>query len=331
MKKLFITGGAGYVGSRMIPFFLDKGYYITVYDTLFFTKSFLPTDHKNLDIIEGDIRDDKKILECSKNHEIFINLACISNDTSFALDEKLSTSINLDCFEPMVLAAKKAGIKRFITASTSSVYGVSNEKDVKENHPLVPLTLYNKYKGLTEPKLIKHLDNDFTGVVFRPATVCGFSPRQRLDLTVNILTNHAYHNNKIIVYGGNQLRPNLHIQDYIEVVDLFINSPAQKINKQIFNVGYQNLTVLEIAHKVKKIIEKKNKIDVKIEITESDDNRSYHINSDKIYDHLGYKPKRTVEDAILELIDAFDNNLLPNSFDNNIYYNVKRLQEISAK
>ena len=161
--------------------------------------------------------------------------------------------------------------------------------------------------------------------------MCGYSPRQRLDLTVNILTNHAYHNNKIIVYGGNQLRPNLHIQDYIEVVDLFINSPAQKINKQIFNVGYQNLTVLEIAHKVKKIIEKKNKIDVKIEITESDDNRSYHINSDKIYDHLGYKPKRTVEDAILELIDAFDNNLIPNSFDNNIYYNVKRLQEISAK
>ena len=331
MKKIFITGGAGYVGSRMVPFFLEKGYNITVYDTLYFTKNFLPLDHKNLNVITGDIRDDQKILECSMNHDVFINLACISNDTSFALDEKLSTSINLECFEPMVLAAKKAGIKRFITASTSSVYGVSDKKDVKEDHPLVPLTLYNKYKGLTEPLLIKHLDDDFTGVVFRPATVCGFSPRQRLDLTVNILTNHAYHNNKIIVYGGNQLRPNLHIQDYIEVVDLFINSPAQKINKQIFNVGYQNLTVLEIANKVKKIIEEKNKINVQIEITESDDNRSYHINSDKIFDHLGYKPKRTVEDAILELIDAFDNNKLANTFNDNIYYNVKRLQEISAK
>ena len=331
MKKIFITGGAGYVGSRMVPFFLEKGYNITVYDTLYFTKNFLPLDHKNLNVITGDIRDDQKILDCSINHDIFINLACISNDTSFALDEKLSTSINLECFEPMVLAAKKAGIKRFITASTSSVYGVSDKKDVKEDHPLVPLTLYNKYKGLTEPLLIKHLDDDFTGVVFRPATVCGFSPRQRLDLTVNILTNHAYHNNKIIVYGGNQLRPNLHIQDYIEVVDLFINSPAQKINKQVFNVGYQNLTVLEIANKVKKIIEEKNKTNVQIEITESDDNRSYHINSDKIFDHLGYKPKRTVEDAILELIDAFDNNKLANTFDDNIYYNVKRLQEISAK
>ena len=331
MKKIFITGGAGYVGSRMVPFFLEKGYNITVYDTLYFTKNFLPLDHKNLNVITGDIRDDQKILECSMNHDVFINLACISNDTSFALDEKLSTSINLECFEPMVLAAKKAGIKRFITASTSSVYGVSDKKDVKEDHPLVPLTLYNKYKGLTEPLLIKHLDDDFTGVVFRPATVCGFSPRQRLDLTANILTNHAYHNNKIIVYGGNQLRPNLHIQDYIEVVDLFINSPAQKINKQIFNVGYQNLTVLEIANKVKKIIEEKNKINVQIEITESDDNRSYHINSDKIFDHLGYKPKRTVEDAILELIDAFDNNKLANTFNDNIYYNVKRLQEISAK
>ncbi len=331
MNRIFITGGAGYVGSRMVPYFLSKGYKITVYDTLFFTDEFLPKNESNLKVIKGDIRDHAKIFESAKNHDIFINLACISNDTSFALDEKLSTSINLDSFEPMVLSAKKAGIKKFINASTSSVYGVSDQKDVKEDHPLVPLTLYNKYKGMTEPLLLKHLDDIFTGVIFRPATVCGYSPRQRLDLTVNILTNHAYHNKKIIVFGGDQLRPNLHIQDYIEVVELFINSPSERINKQIYNVGYQNLSVSEIAFKVKKVIEDRFNNNIEIEVTESDDNRSYHINSDKILNQLGFRPRRTVDDAILELIDAFDKKLLTNTFQNNIFYNVKRLKDISAK
>jgi nucleoside-diphosphate-sugar epimerase len=331
MYRIFITGGAGYVGSRMVPYFLSKGYKITVYDTLFFTDEFLPKNDSNLKVIKGDIRDHEKIFESAKNHDFFINLACISNDTSFALDEKLSTSINLDSFEPMVLSAKKAGIKKFINASTSSVYGVSDQKDVKEDHPLVPLTLYNKYKGMTEPLLLKHLDDTFAGVIFRPATVCGYSPRQRLDLTVNILTNHAYHNKKIIVFGGDQLRPNLHIQDYIEVVELFINSPSERINKQIYNVGYQNLSVSEIAFKVKKVIEHRFNNNIEIEVTESDDNRSYHINSDKIFNQLGFRPKRTVDDAILELIDAFDKKLLINTFQNNIFYNVKRLKDISAK
>ena len=147
-----------------------------------------------------------------------MHLACISNDASFELDEKLSTSINLDAFEPMVIAAKTSGIKRFIYASTSSVYGVSDKKNVTEDHPLVPLTLYNKYKGLCEPLLLNHTSNNFEGVIFRPATVCGYAPKLRLDLSVNILTNHAVCNNKIIVFGGNQLRPNLHIKDYCDVV-----------------------------------------------------------------------------------------------------------------
>ena len=333
MKKIFITGGAGYVGSRMVPFFLEKGYNITVYDTLYFTKNFLPLDHKNLNVIIGDIRDDQKILECSINHDIFINLACISNDTSFALDEKLSTSINLECFEPMVLAAKKAGIKRFITASTSSVYGVSDKKDVKEDHPLVPLTLYNKYKGLCEPILKNYTDNNFEGVIFRPATVCGYAPRLRLDLSVNILTNFAVNKNKITVFGGKQLRPNLHIEDYCGVIECLITASGNKIKDQIFNVGYQNLSISEIANKVKKVVEgyfpDKGRID--IETTPSDDNRSYHINSDKIKQELGFVPKLTIEDAIRGLCVAFKENKIPNSFEDDFYFNLKRLKRINAK
>ena len=175
-----------------------------------------------VEIISGDIRDKEKIYTSCQNHDVFIHLACISNDTSFALDERLSTSINLDAFEPMVLAAKRSKIKRFIYASSSSVYGVSDQKNVKEDHPLVPLTLYNKYKGLCEPMLLKHTDKNFEGVVFRPATLCGYAPRQRFDLSVNILTNHAVNKKKITVFGGDQLRPNLHIQDYCDLIEKLI-------------------------------------------------------------------------------------------------------------
>ena len=254
-KKIFITGGAGYVGTCLVPNLLNKNYDVTVYDTMYYTDKYLPKENKNLKIIKGDIRDEKKLYDSCKNHDVFINLACISNDTSFALDEKLSTSINLDAFEPMVIAAKKAGIKRFVYASSSSVYGISDQKDVKEDHPLVPLTLYNKYKGMCEPRLLNHTDKNFEGVIFRPATVCGYAPRQRFDLSVNILTNFAINKGFIKVFGGDQLRPNLHVVDYSDAVELLIKSDSEKIKNEIFNVGYQNLSIYQIAKLVKKVVE----------------------------------------------------------------------------
>ena len=168
-KKIFVTGGAGYCGSRLVPQLLEKGHKVTVYDIMYFGSDFLPRNNKNLSIVTGDIRDQEKLKLASKDHEIFISLACISNDASFELNEELSTSINLNAFEPMVQIAKYNNIKRFIYASSSSVYGISNKPNVDENHPLVPLTLYNKYKGLCEPILEKYTDNNFTGVTFRPA------------------------------------------------------------------------------------------------------------------------------------------------------------------
>ena len=331
-KSVFVTGGSGYIGSSLVTDLLNQGYNVTVYDIMFFGDHFVPKKHPNLKIIKGDIRDGDLIQKYCENQDAFINLACISNDASFELDEKLSKSVNFDAFEPMVLAAKKSGIKRFIHASTSSVYGVSEEKDVTEDHPLVPLTLYNKYKALCEPLLLKHTDSNFYGVIFRPATVCGYAPRQRLDLSVNILTNFAVNKNEIKVFGGDQLRPNLHIKDYCDVVTLLLTADKKKIENKIFNVGFQNMSINEIANLVKKVVQNEfgNEKDIKIVKSRTDDNRSYHINSDKIKNELGFVPKRSIEKAVSDLCLAFKKGLLPDSFNNDIYFNVKRLKGIKA-
>ncbi|GLS22702.1 UDP-glucose 4-epimerase [Labrys miyagiensis] len=330
--RVFLTGGAGYCGSRLVPQLLASGYKVTVYDIMYFGHEFLPKDDPNLTILQGDIRDTAKLAAAVAGHDAFVSLACISNDASFELDERLSTSVNLDAFEPMVLAAKNAGVRRFIYASSSSVYGVSDQPDVTEDHPLVPLTLYNKYKGMCEPLLNKHIDDNFVGVTFRPATVCGYAPRQRLDLSVNILTNHAVNKNKITVFGGSQLRPNLHIQDYVDAVEMFLEAPAEKIQGDIFNVGYQNLSLMQIANLVKKVVleEYPERGDLEIVTTPSDDIRSYHINSGKVSRVLGFTPRYTVEDAVRELCQAFRRGALPDSFGDDAYFNVKRLQRLKA-
>ena len=330
MKKVFITGGAGYCGSRLVPFLLKKNFKVTVFDIMYFGKKFLPK-HRSLKIIKGDIRDTKKLEKACKGHEIFINLSCISNDASFELDKNLSKTINLDAFEPMVKAAKRSGIKRFIYASSSSVYGLSKKKNVKEDHPLLPLTLYNKYKGMCEPKLLKHTDENFTGIIFRPATVCGYAPRLRLDLSVNILTSHAYFKNKILVFGGKQLRPNLHVQDYCDVLLKLIKADKKLVQNEIFNVGYQNMSILNIAKKVKKIVEKKLNKKIPLEIVKSNDNRSYHINSDKIKNKIRFSPKYSIDFAVNELCNEFKKNKLKNVFNKNIYYNVKTVMKLNAK
>jgi nucleoside-diphosphate-sugar epimerase len=331
-SRVFVTGGAGYVGSELIPRLLERGYAVTSYDISYYGDNFLPKNNPNLKVIRGDIRDTAKLAKAIAGHDAFISLACISNDASFELDEKLSTSVNLDAFEPMVLAAKDAGIRRFIFASSSSVYGVSDQPNVTEEHPLVPLTLYNKYKGMCEPLLFKQQSKDFTCVVIRPATLCGYAPRQRLDLSVNILTNHAINAGKITVFGGSQMRPNLHILDYCDAVQVLLDAPDAKIANETFNVGYQNMSIMDIALLVKRVVQEEfpDKGDIGIVTTPSDDKRSYHINSDKIRRVLGYAPKRTIEEAVRDLCRAFKDGRLPNSMADDIYYNVRRMKNLQA-
>jgi nucleoside-diphosphate-sugar epimerase len=331
LEKVFITGGAGYVGHVLTPRLLSRGHRVTVYDTLYFGCR-LPND-PNLTVVQGDIRDTEKLATFLQGQDAVLHLACISNDASFELDENLSKTINYDCFEPMVLAAKKAGVQRFVYCSSSSVYGVSESPNVTEDHPLVPLTLYNKYKGLCEPLLWKYNSDDFTSVVMRPATICGYSPRTRLDLSVNILTNHAVNKGTITVFGGTQMRPNLHVEDMVDAYELMLQAPHHKIHRETFNIGFQNYSIADIAQMAKSVVENEfpGRPPIKLVTTPSSDNRSYHVNSDKMARVLGFTPKRTVEDAIRDLARAFRNHLLPNSFDDDWYYNVRTMKKIGAK
>ena len=215
MQNILVIGGAGYVGCKLIPALLEKEYKVTVFDLMIYGNK-LPSKNKNLKIVKGDIRDISKLNEILKNQDAVIHLACISNDPSFELNPKLGKQVNFDCFEPLVVASKKNGIKHFIFASSSSVYGVKETPEVTEDVTLEPLTDYSKFKAQCEDVLFSNTSLNFVGTVLRPATVCGYSPRQRLDLVVNILTNFAYHKKKIKIFGGNQLRPNIHINDMVD-------------------------------------------------------------------------------------------------------------------
>jgi nucleoside-diphosphate-sugar epimerase len=331
LQNVLVTGGAGYVGHVLTPRLLAEGYNVTVYDALYFGCR-LPNS-PGLRLIRGDVRDTPRLAEALRGQDAVLHLACISNDASFELDEKLSHTINYGCFEPMVLAAKEAGVKRFVYCSSSSVYGVSDSPDVTEGHPLVPLTLYNKFKGMCEPLLWKHKADDFTCVVLRPATICGYSPRTRLDLSVNILTNHAVNKGTITVFGGNQMRPNLHVEDMVDAYLLMLEAPHEKIHGETFNIGFQNHSIAEIARMVKRVVEEDflDKGGIDIVTTPANDMRSYHINSDKVKRVLGFEPKRTIEDAVRDLARAFRNHLLPNSFDDDWYFNVRTMKKIGAR
>ena len=285
MKNIFVTGGAGYVGSSLIPRLLNQGYKVTAYDLMIYGVNVLP-NHENLKIIKGDIRNTNLLNKEIPGHDIVIHLACISNDPSFELNPKLGKEINFDAFKPLVEISKRSGINKFIYASSSSVYGIKEDKNVHENVLLEPLTDYSLYKMQCEEILNEHQTNDFIVVTLRPATVCGYAPRQRLDVVVNILTNLAYHKRSISVFGGDQLRPNIHIKDMTEDLTL-IDAPNNKIQGEIFNVGYENHSVMDIAKIVKSVIGD----DVELIVTPTDDNRSYHISSKRFIKYLILKLK----------------------------------------
>jgi nucleoside-diphosphate-sugar epimerase len=334
-RNVLVTGGAGYVGAILVPRLLALGHTVSVLDLYMYGYDVLDSvaGHPRLIQIRGDLRHPAVVEKALAGCDAVIHLACISNDPSFELDPDLGKSINYDAFRPLVQAAKRAGVKRFIYASSSSVYGIKEGQEVTEDLPLEPLTDYSKYKAMCEDVLREERVPGFATVVIRPATVCGYSPRQRLDVIVNILTNHAVNTGSIKVLGGAQLRPNLHIDDMASLYELMLEAPDEKIDGGVYNVGYENDSVINIAETVKRVVEKDNAVgrEIKLEIVPTNDNRSYHISSEKIARELGFRPKKTVEDAVRSLLTAFKDGKLPDSMTDGRYFNIKTMQSISLK
>ena len=325
-KKIFITGGAGYVGCSLVDKLIEKNYEVTVLDLCLYGDNVFK-DKSKVNLIKGDIRNQKLLSDNLPGHYAVIHLACISNDPSFELNPLLGKSINLDAFEPLIKISKDSGVSRFIYASSSSVYGIKEDMNVTEDVLLEPITDYSKFKALCEEICIKYSSKDFITTIIRPATVCGFSKRQRFDLVVNILTNLGINTGQITVFGGKQLRPNIHINDMVDAYLNVLGQEEKKVNTKIYNVGYENQPVIELANLVKKNIEQK----VEIIQTETNDNRSYHISSQKIKNELGFANKYSIEDAIIGIKEAFKRNEFVDSLKNDNYYNVKMMKKINLK
>jgi nucleoside-diphosphate-sugar epimerase len=329
LKTVFVTGGAGYVGAALVPALLEAGYGVKVFDLYLYGDDVLDAVKGNprLEQIKGDIRDRKLLERVIPGCDAVIHLACISNDPSFELDPGLGKSINYDAFIDLVKVSKASGVKRFIYASSSSVYGIKPNQNVTEDLPLEPLTDYSKYKAMCEEVLTKERAPGFTVLTVRPSTVCGYSSRLRLDVVVNILTNNAINSRKIKVFGGEQMRPNLHIDDMVRLYVEALGWPAEKIDGKIYNVGYHNFKVREIAEMVRNVVGP----DIEIITTPTDDNRSYHVSSARIQRDLGFSAQRSLEDAVRDLQNAFKANLIPNSMTDDRYYNIKRMQRLKLR
>ena len=316
-KNILITGASGYVGASLTDKIIsNKDVKLINYDISIFGDNHLPKK-ENYIYVKKDLRDKNSFEKTIRENDIdtVLHLACISNDPTFELKSDISKIINYDCFEDLVSISKKNNVKKFIYASTCSVYGVSDSPNVTESHPLVPMTDYNKYKAMCEPILKKYLDDNFHGVIIRPATVCGYSQKMRFDLTVNILTNFAYNKGFIKVFGGEQTRPNIHIDDMCNLYVKLFSLDFKNINGEIFNAGLENLRIIDIAKKIQKIMKSKFNKDIEIKIEKSNDKRSYQINSDKIKKFLKFNFEKNVDDAIHDLLSNFENGNLKDTFD----------------
>jgi nucleoside-diphosphate-sugar epimerase len=321
--NICITGGAGYVGSALVPYLIRKGHTVTVLDTFWFGDH-LP-NHPNLFKVKGDIRNRSDLLDAFTRQDAVIHLACISNDPSFDLNPSLGRSINYSCFQDILSALQECNIKRFIYASSSSVYGISDLKNVTEDAPKNPLTDYSKYKLACEKEL-RDYGTGGAWTIIRPATVCGYAPRLRLDLVVNILTMHALKNKKIIIHGRNQKRPNIHIEDMVRAYDYILSCDPDFTHGETFNVGFENKSLLELAELVRGVCGEN------VEIVEEPtrDPRSYHINSDKII-KFGFEPKKSIKNAVTTLKQAARRGLIINPFTNPIYHNILKAKELDLK
>lgn len=308
MKNILVTGATGYKGSVLVPKLLNAGYKVIAWDLQWFGNQ-LP-NHENLTLVKKDVRDISE--QDLQNIDAIVHLASIANDPCGDLNPKLTWEVSALATMQLADKAKRVGIKHFVYASSGSVYGVKDEDQVTEDLTLEPLSEYNKTKMVAERVLLSY-QNDMTVQIVRPATVCGLSPRMRLDVAVNMLTMQALKNGEITVFGGDQSRPNVHIDDITDLYLFLLENPQVT---GVYNVGFENLTIAEIAQYIGE------RLNAKITITPSNDPRSYRINSDKLL-ATGFKPKKTVEDAVTEIIEAYRAGTLE---DKDCWHNLKWMQ-----
>jgi nucleoside-diphosphate-sugar epimerase len=325
IKKILVTGGAGYIGSVLVPKLLLKGYEVKVFDNLTYTDSGIKHlfSHPSFNFIQGDIRDVEKITASVKEIDCIIHLAAISNDPSAELDQELTRKINYDAYLPLIKAAKDSGVKRFINPSSIGVYGINFDNYVGENDPVNPLTEYARCKVKSEQLIKEHSTTEFTAVSLRCGTVCGWSPRMRFDLSVNTLTAVALHNKQLTVWGGDQKRPQIHIDDITDFFVSLVTAPSHKISGRIFNAAGHNTTVMQIAESIKKVLN--NNLEL-ISAPPRDDERSYCVSSELIKKELGLSPQKTIENAIEDIVKAYNENLW-SDYQLPVYNNVKQIKD----
>ena len=319
--QLLVTGGAGYIGAVLVPELLEEGHHVTVLDTFFYgtDPSTDPIIHERCKKVPGDIRDFAlvdRVLEEGR-FDAVIHLAAISNDPSSELDHEVTESVNLTAVDHLMHAAKKHGVKRFLYASSASVYGVKETEDVTEELSLEPITIYARCKCEGEKILNSLVDDSFVGVSVRSATVCGYSPRLRLDLTINLLTDQALTDHRIRVFGGTQMRPNVHVRDMTRFYRQLLTAPADKISGRAFNVSRRNASVMSLAEMIRDELDPSLPIDT----VPSNDPRSYHLSADRARRELGFEPEHDLVTAVRELREAYASGEIADS-QSTVYRNV---------
>lgn len=316
-SKILVTGGFGYVGSRLVPHLLELGHHVRVIDLMLYTEAGLKSLEKQpafanwkgrFECIQGDIRNPEEVQRALTGMDAVIHLAAISNDPTGEIDDTLTRQVNFDAVGLLVSLARACGVKRFINASSSSVFGIKNEADVIESLEPEPLTSYSKYKMLSEWIIASASSADFCTVNIRPATICGYSPRQRFDLTVNKLTADALTKRVITVHGGEQRRPNIGMSDMINLYGKLIDTDAKLINGRTFNFGFENHKVIEIARIVQSELAD---LKVEIKVTDTLDKRDYHISSKKIVQVLKYEPVSSIRQEVANLRRALSSGEFP--------------------
>jgi nucleoside-diphosphate-sugar epimerase len=328
-KKILVTGGAGYVGAVLVPKLLDKGYYVKVLDLYMYGDDVLASvkGHKNLREVKGDIRDKALLEKELPGADVVIHLASIPT-SSFKHDPALGRSINYDAFTRVVDIAKKSKIKRFIYASSSSVYGAKGNEEATEESSLNPLNEHSKYKAMCERYLASKRAKGFVTMAVRQSIVCGYSPRLRLDLPVNVLISHAIHKERIKVLGGEQKRPHIHIDDLTDLYVKLLEYPDETIDGKVFNVGHENMKMKDIAHLVSRVVSKNFNKKLEVVTVPTDKNHSYHISSKKIEKELGFATRRSVKEAVNDLCRAFREGKMRDSMYDRKYYGAKTIPSL---